>query len=144
MNYLKICNFNIMSHSHSHFFFGDDSISETRQQYLNRYLTTFNIIETVINNYYPIDILSLEEVTQESYEVLYSLIIKHYHIYVTEITSPSGLGTLLVTGFNKTTFPEKTSIQDLTSDLQIFYNVGASKSYPCRSQIFQINPTYLL
>jgi hypothetical protein len=139
MNYLKICNFNIMSHSHSHFFFGDDSISETRQQYLNRYLTTFNIIETVINNYYPINILSLEEVTQESYEVLYPLISKYYHIYVTEITSPSGLGTLLVTGFNKTTFPEKTSILNLTSDLQIFYNVGASKSYPCRSQIFQIN-----
>ncbi len=139
MNYLKICNFNIMSHSHSHFFFGDDSISETKQQYLNRYLTTFNIIETVINNYFPIDILSLEEVTQESYEVLYPLISTHYHTYVSEITSPSGLGTLLVTGFNKTTIPNKTSIQDLTSDFQKFYDTGASKSYPCRSQIFQIN-----
>jgi len=138
MNYLKICNFNIMSHSHSHFFFGDDSISESKEQYLNRYSTTFYIINTVIVNYNPIDILSLEEVTQESYDILNPLISTYYHIYVSEITSPSGLGTLLVTGFNKITFPDKDLIQDLTSDFQKFYN-NDSKPYPCRSQIYEIN-----
>ena len=81
----------------------------------------------------------MEEVTPESYEVLYPLISTHYHTYVSEITSPSGLGTLLVTGFNKTTIPNKTLIQDLTSDFQNLYDTGASKSYTCRSQIFQIN-----
>jgi len=128
-----------MSHSHGHFFFGNDNICETTQQYLSRYLNTLSILETIITNYHLVDILSLEEVTPESYEVLYPMISKYYHLYISEIFSPSGLGTLLVTGFNKTIFPIKTVIQDLTEDFQQFYNVNNSKNYPCRSQIFQIN-----
>jgi hypothetical protein len=141
MSYWNVINFNIMSHSHSSFYFGQDDKKETTEQYYLRYGVVLEIIQFVCS-YNFIHIISLEEVTPESYGILFPFLDQFFILFTREITSPSGLGTLLVTGFNKLAFQTE-SIINLSDDFQKIYNIDEKQEYPSRTQVFQINTSIM-
>ena len=144
----KISNFNIMSDKHFDFFTWDEVKEEDVASRDKRYDQVINVIKE-INGKESIDVMTFQEVTENSIKKLEEYAKKYYELYVNENKSkdkPILLATMIKKELVNATY---NNIVDLTGAYQNFYNKnnyhsGKDEYFSGRAQVFYIKTKNLI